>query len=98
MTTAATTNPSRGQVRDFSYRRMDLAVPQAQPLQLEACGRRRGPNERGDVRQGLHDGVSRGLPEGIRPASDPAPRAMTPGHCGGGGSTAWADLRGCVVM
>jgi hypothetical protein len=83
-----------GQVRDFRCRANGHRRAPAHPLQLEACGRRRGPDARGCFHEGLHEGVRQGLPEGIRPASDPSPDAITPGHGGGGGSTAWADLRG----
>ena len=48
----------------------------------------------GCFREGLHEGVRQGLPKGIRPVLDPSPGAITPGHGGGGGSTAWADLGG----
>jgi len=67
--------------------------PQNTRFTFEACGRRSEAMS-GCIREGLHEGVRRGLPEGIRPASDPSPGAITPGHAGGGGSTVSADLRG----
>jgi hypothetical protein len=81
-----------GRIQDFQCRAVGDCIARA--LQVDGCGRRRGPNARGCFREGLHKGVRRGLPEGVRPVSDPSPDAVTPGHGGGGGSGVTADLRG----
>jgi len=84
----------------------DVDDPDHRP---SAPGRVRGPGDGPSARRShprnihfilgpgtpeLHEGVRRGLHEGVRPASDPSPGAIIPGHGGGGGSAAWADLRG----
>ena len=95
MTTTATTSPSRSARFGISGAGLtDIAVPQLTHYSSSLVDADAGPMRGGDVREGLHEGVRRGLPEGIRPASDPSPGAITPGHGGAAGSTAWADLRG----
>jgi len=69
--------------------RQGPSLDQRRHAQLQIAG-----NARGCCREGFQEGIRRGLHEGVRPVPDPAPGAITPGHGGGGGSTAWADLRG----
>jgi hypothetical protein len=70
------------------------AIPATSPSPSRRVDAAAGRDAQGCWCEGLHQGVRDGLPEGVRPASDPAPGAMTPGHDSGGGSGATADLRG----
>jgi len=95
MTTTTTTSPSRPTRFGISGAgRTDIAVPQLTHDSSRSLDSGAGSKRGGVPREGLHEGVRRGLCEGVRPASDPALGVITPGHGGGGGSAAWADLRG----
>jgi hypothetical protein len=83
-----------GQVRISRPGLTDIAVHQLTHDSSESVDAGGGPMRGGDVREGLHEGVRRGVLVGIRPASDPSPGAISPGDGGGGRSTVSADLRG----
>ena len=78
------------------------AKPAAAPARPALAGRTlpapahpaAGPRGGSDVREGLHQVLRYGLHEGLRPESEPSPRAGPPRRPAAGGSVASADLKG----